>query len=102
VQQLFLRLNRLYTNDGNCRDTLESIKGRRSTDPKRNVEGLSIFKSGHKTTGELRRLAVDVVIIDVSRQEPGVGSCFAVSAFVKMQFDYTAKAMELCADMLCK
>jgi hypothetical protein len=100
-QQIFVRLHRLFYNENGLLDEVKLIRGRSSGESKRRVEGLSIFADGLMATKDLRRLALEAVVVDQIRQEPHVGSCFAVAPLIKMQMDDTAMAMRLCRQMLC-
>ena len=101
-QQLFVRLQRLLYNEDGLLNELKLIGGRSLEEPKRRVEGLSIFASGPMDTNELRRLAIDAVIVEEVRQEPQVGSCFAAAPYIQMQADETALAMRICRQLLCE
>ncbi|MDR0678757.1 MAG: hypothetical protein LBF24_00690 [Puniceicoccales bacterium] len=96
-QRLFVRLQKFHSNEDGLRSQLEQMRG--GAVPQVIVDlGITCDKSIE--TSELRRLALEVVVINEIRQESGVEACFAVAPLVYLQLNHPVKLMALFVEIM--
>jgi hypothetical protein len=98
AQKDFIKLYRLFTNEGNILASLGKIAANGICQAS---ALLPSFREKSFSAQVRVQLALDTVFKVPVRQKGGVGSCFASASLIFMQDEDPTKMMELLADILC-